>query len=334
MKSAILAVLYFSLMNLSLQCVAILSTEECSNEKARNIENLSTLSKLIVPALEGKTKGDAGKIGVVGGSLEYTGAPYFAAISALKVGADLVYVITTESAAPIIKTYSPDLIVYPFLSTSHADEVNNLITKMDVVIIGPGLGRDEGIEHVVYGIIETCKNQKKPTVIDADGLYLISKNITIIKNYPSPGAILTPNHREAERLQRSIPKSSNIPDTRWYTFWGDYVTVLVKGKEDRYLSTQDSFVWSLSEGGSGRRAGGQGDILSGALATFYKWGLSANICENKDQTIRFSQSVAALSAAKLTRACNAKGYQIYGRSLTASDMLKEIHASFDELFLF
>jgi ATP-dependent NAD(P)H-hydrate dehydratase len=29
-------------------------------------------------------KGDLGRIGVLGGSLDYTGAPYFAAISSLK----------------------------------------------------------------------------------------------------------------------------------------------------------------------------------------------------------------------------------------------------------
>lgn len=46
---------------------------------------LSLLAPSVVPGLESKTKGDAGKIGVIGGSIEYTGAPYFAAISALKV---------------------------------------------------------------------------------------------------------------------------------------------------------------------------------------------------------------------------------------------------------
>lgn len=39
-----------------------------------------------IPPLDGSSyKGQAGRIGVVGGSLEYTGAPYFAGISALKV---------------------------------------------------------------------------------------------------------------------------------------------------------------------------------------------------------------------------------------------------------
>ncbi len=74
-------------------------------------------------------KGDHGKIGsksvspeafisfflpsavVLGGSFDYTGAPYFAAISALKAGADLAYVFCEKDAAIPIKSYSPELMV-------------------------------------------------------------------------------------------------------------------------------------------------------------------------------------------------------------------------------
>jgi ATP-dependent NAD(P)H-hydrate dehydratase len=60
-------------------------------------------------------KGEAGRIGIVGGSLEYTGAVYYSGISALKVGCDLVHVFCPQSAALPIKSYSPELIVHPLL---------------------------------------------------------------------------------------------------------------------------------------------------------------------------------------------------------------------------
>jgi ATP-dependent NAD(P)H-hydrate dehydratase len=60
-------------------------------------------------------KGEAGRIGIIGGSLEYTGAPYYAGISALKVGCDLVHIFCPASAAIPIKSYSPELIVHPLL---------------------------------------------------------------------------------------------------------------------------------------------------------------------------------------------------------------------------
>lgn len=58
------------------------------NLRRRKMEQSFLLSSLIscIPPLDGGShKGQAGRIGIIGGSLEYTGAPYFAGISALKV---------------------------------------------------------------------------------------------------------------------------------------------------------------------------------------------------------------------------------------------------------
>lgn len=54
------------------------------------INNLSTKILKIIPILNSKRyKGQNGKIGVIGGSFEYTGAPFYAAISSTKGGGDL-----------------------------------------------------------------------------------------------------------------------------------------------------------------------------------------------------------------------------------------------------
>lgn len=42
-------------------------------------------------------KGSAGKVAVVGGCREYTGAPFFSAYSALKLGADIAHVFCTQA---------------------------------------------------------------------------------------------------------------------------------------------------------------------------------------------------------------------------------------------
>lgn len=77
--------------------------------------------RAITPNLDPtRYKGQAGKIAVIGGCREYTGAPYFSAISALKIGADLSHVFCTRDAAPIIKSYSPELIVHPILEESYS----------------------------------------------------------------------------------------------------------------------------------------------------------------------------------------------------------------------
>ena len=90
-------------------------------------------------------KGQCGRIGIIGGSAEYTGAPYFAAISALKLGADLVYVFCCKEAGPVIKSYSPELIVLPILDSGNVTEkIENWLTRLHALVIGPGLGTKPG----------------------------------------------------------------------------------------------------------------------------------------------------------------------------------------------
>jgi ATP-dependent NAD(P)H-hydrate dehydratase len=80
-----------------------------------NIQMIQRFKECLPKLSKEMHKGQSGKIGVVGGSKEYSGAPYFAAISSLRAGADLSYVFTTKDTAPVIKSYSPEMIVLPLL---------------------------------------------------------------------------------------------------------------------------------------------------------------------------------------------------------------------------
>ena len=63
-------------------------------------------------------------------------------MSSLRIGADLAYVLTTSQAAPVIKTYSPELIVLPILDDeNNVLEMTSWIAKCHAIVIGPGLGR-------------------------------------------------------------------------------------------------------------------------------------------------------------------------------------------------
>ena len=56
-------------------------------------------------------KGNNGRLLIVGGSADYSGAPAIAGMAAIGAGADLVYVASPQKAAEAIKSTSPDLIV-------------------------------------------------------------------------------------------------------------------------------------------------------------------------------------------------------------------------------
>ncbi|XP_032467300.1 ATP-dependent (S)-NAD(P)H-hydrate dehydratase isoform X2 [Phocoena sinus] len=200
---------------------------------ARSVTDMEAALQLVrnvVPPLAAwKHKGQAGRIGVVGGCPEYTGAPYFAAISALKVGADLSHVFTTQDAAPVIKSYSPELIVHPVLdSPSAVQDVEKWLPRLHALVVGPGLGRDDVLLENVKGILEASKTRGIPIVIDAvsvasspvpssqgtprprsdvsprlqDGLWLVAQQPALIQGYQK--AVLTPNHVEFSRLAEAV----------------------------------------------------------------------------------------------------------------------------------
>ena len=54
------------------------------------LERFQAQVKQLIPTLSHSAyKGSNGRVGIIGGSVEYTGAPYYAAISILKMGCDL-----------------------------------------------------------------------------------------------------------------------------------------------------------------------------------------------------------------------------------------------------
>ncbi|GLT99772.1 hypothetical protein SLE2022_171900 [Rubroshorea leprosula] len=246
--------------------------------------------RAITPTLDrSRHKGQAGKVAVVGGCREYTGAPYFAAISALKIGADLSHVFCTKDAAPVIKSYSPELIVHPVLEESYSvsdlgdedrrqitseilAEVDKWMERFDCMVIGPGLGRDPFLLECVSKIMKHARESNVPIVIDGDGLFLVTNSIDLISGYPL--AVLTPNVNEYKRLVQKV-LSSDIDDQDAHEqvlslakrIGG--VTILRKGKSD--IISDGEIVQSVSIYGSPRRCGGQGDILSGSVAVFLSW---------------------------------------------------------------
>jgi ATP-dependent NAD(P)H-hydrate dehydratase len=119
----------------------------------------SKLINKILPKLDPKRgKGDNGITAVIGGSLEYTGAPYYSAITAIKSGADLAHIFCHKEAAIPIKSYSPELIVHPAFEdkkeTDKLDKIIRRISTVDALVIGCGLGREESLKEIFEYILE------------------------------------------------------------------------------------------------------------------------------------------------------------------------------------
>lgn len=280
-----------------------------------------TRARQCVPLLSNELhKGQAGRVGVVGGSFEYTGAPYFAAMSALKLGADIIHLFCCRDAAIPIKSYSPELMVHPVLDdpTDPIKLIKPWLDRLNVLVIGPGLGRDPTVFATIRRLFELCRELKKPLVIDADALFLISQDLSLIANYP--GAIITPNVVEFSRIF-----GDGDDHTKKFDQIGASVTILKKGYSDSIYSGVNKIGDLVTvQGGKARRCGGQGDILSGCTAVFYAWALKSEDTE--------PAKVACVGASHFVKALNETTFNDKGRSMTASDMIDNIHNVFDEHF--
>lgn len=179
----------------------------------------ASLQKLIAqlppPLSETKHKGEAGRIGIIGGSLEYTGAPYYAGITALKCGADLAYVFCMREAAAPIKSYSPELIVLPYLDSKQGYALTtSRLHNIHSLVIGPGLGEDKEVHSLVVAIIEYIKknenlSSKISLVFDADGIGLLTSHKDLLSNYAG-NVYLTPNANEIKKLTLAFLGSRDI----------------------------------------------------------------------------------------------------------------------------
>ncbi|KAG7503155.1 ATP-dependent (S)-NAD(P)H-hydrate dehydratase isoform X1 [Solea senegalensis] len=289
--------------------------------------------KRTVPSLTSKKhKGQDGRIGIIGGCQDYTGAPYFAAISALKVGADLSHVFCTKDAATVIKSYSPELIVHPVLDSPNAvEEIEKWLPRLHGLVVGPGLGREDLLLKTAKEVIEKSKTRDIPIVIDADGLWLVTQQPSVIQGYQK--GILTPNYMEFTRLYEALyhepmDSSDHQRSVMQLSVAMGNLTLVLKGEQD--LITDGSKVISCSVEGSGRRCGGQGDLLSGSMGVLAHWAYSASAAGTV-KSVNPSM-VAAFGACSLTRQCNRQAFQKHGRSTTTTDMIQEIGSAFKKLF--
>ena len=262
-------------------------------------------------------KGNNGRLLVVGGSKEYSGAPAIAGMAAIGAGADLVYVAAPQNAADAIKSTSPDLIVKSLegdkLSLNHLDEILKLSENVDAVLIGPGSGIGDETSKLFNVLVTKIK---KPIVLDADSLKQVE--LSLIKNRHD--IILTPHIFEFKsffkvnddlKLDIDSYDFSKVDESisKFQKIIGQIKgTVIVKGKYDLILSDRRFKI--NKSGNAGMTVGGTGDALAGISASLLSQGLS-------------SFDSASL-AAFINGLAGDEAYDVKGNGFSATDLVSYI----------
>ncbi len=252
-------------------------------------------------------KGDHGRVLVVGGSLEYSGAPVYVALAALRAGVDLAVIAAPEPAATAAKAQSPDIIAIPLegprLSLRHVDKIVALAEKFDVVVMGPGLGTEGETPDAVRELFRRLAG-RKPLVVDADAIKALAgeaaRGVVVFTPHAGEFKILTGVEPPRELGVRvAVVKE-------WAARLG--AVILLKGRYD--VVSDGSRVKVNTTGTPAMTVGGTGDVLTGLTAAF--------LTKTKDPL------EAAAVAAFVNGLAGEEATAELGYHITASDLVPRI----------
>lgn len=228
------------------------------------------------PRPPGANKGTFGRVLVVAGSINYIGAAYLACEGAMRVGAGLVTLATPRSLQPILAskltevTYLPLPEVEPgLLHPEAAGVVKEQLPNYDVLLLGCGLGQGSGAK----ALMETILPASLPTVIDADGLNLLSQRPHFWARL-GDGVVLTPHPGEMARLtglaipeiQRTRPAIALKQAAKWRA------VVVLKGAHT-VVASPEGWAKISPFANAGLASAGTGDVLSGVISGLLAQGL-------------------------------------------------------------
>jgi len=265
-------------------------------------------------------KGQFGRMLVIGGSKNYSGAPAYSSLTGINFGIDLVITYVPEVVGDVIRNYSPNMIVRTspgdWLDMNSFTEISELVEWSNVVLIGPGLGQEKKTEELLVNLLHVLNQGNKSYVLDADALKLIKNHLDLIKG---KSVIVTPHEGELKIMVNSeLPGFDHIEERGKAVLKlakNLSVTLLIKGPYD-YIS--DGRRLKINRTGCPEMSiGGTGDVLAGLCASFLA--TENNLFES------------ACSAAFLNGVIGEYCKEHIGTRFTAMEMLNNINSTLSNL---
>lgn len=233
------------------------------------------LGTLLPKRTQTSHKGTYGRVLIIGGDKCMSGAPYFSAKAAYRVGAGLVEVLTHEANRVIIQTLLPEAVMSTWSDTESDAERSSIlrsISRASVIAVGMGLSQSERASQILKTVLT---ERRCPIVIDADALNIISADPTLLPLI-GEGAVITPHPLEASRLSGiSVPELVSDPPHYAKALSDRFGAVcLLKDHRTAVASPDSEKVYVNTSGNSGMSTGGSGDVLDGVIAGLIAQGLA------------------------------------------------------------
>ncbi len=217
-------------------------------------------ANLYQPRKTNSHKGDYGHALIVGGSYGKIGSVLLTATAALKTGSGLCSLYIPECGYNIVQTGLPEAMV---LTDKDSEQITAYPEDFEADVVCFGMGA--GTSQKTVGALEALLNSvKKPIVIDADGLNILSSNKRLLDLLPK-NSVLTPHPGELKRLigewQGDFDKLEKAKN-----FSKKYDVILViKGAHSFTIKGDEIYI--NNSGNPGMATAGSGDVLSGVITS-------------------------------------------------------------------
>lgn len=220
-------------------------------------------------------KGTFGKVLLLAGSMDMSGACILCGTGIFRSGAGMVRIITPACNRQILQQSLPEAMLYTFEGAPDEGKVKQALDWCDVVVAGPGMGTDENACLLVKWILQ---QKELPMVLDAGALNLLAahRELADLAALRKPGrTIMTPHPGELCRLL-SADRKEYEEGREGLVFqlarrFGciveakDAVTIVAGGpKEAMYIN---------SSGNDGMATAGSGDVLAGITGSLLAQGM-------------------------------------------------------------
>ena len=316
------------------------------NETAVNVITGEEVGIAFPPRINDAHKSGFGHLLVIAGSLGKAGAAALAGIAALRSGVGLVTVACPKSIQAAVAAFAPELMTEGLeetgagaISTKASDTITDLLAGKDVVVLGPGLSREEETCRFVRRLVARCP---LPLVLDADGLNAFDGHYRELQVRSSRYRVLTPNPGEAARLlgisveevQKDRLKTAQriCHDTGFCVVLKGFRTVVAGASGETWLNMSGNPALAKS---------GSGDVLCGVIGAALankRLIMSRLSGTEEEQQEEFAVNASALMKdISVAAAVHLHGLagdvtrdQMHENTVLATDLLKNLSEAFRE----
>lgn len=218
-------------------------------------------------------KGTYGKLLVIAGSAGMSGAAFFSAMAAYRVGTGLVRIFTPEENRTVLQTQLPEAILTTYSGKKpDSSQLTESINWADAIVCGPGIGTSDAAVSLVKTVL---KNASVPVLMDADGLNLIASDVNILLR-PHTEMVVTPHLGEMSRLiGASVSYIQNHLIEVAEEFARQYNVICVLKDEHTVTGIPYHQTYVNLSGNDGMATAGSGDVLSGIIGGLIAQGMPA-----------------------------------------------------------